>query len=328
MADDETEGLDNKIVKALEKEVHLLRCDVRAGARWYEITHDRLIAPIRQSNHDWTVARWKKLIRRGIVAAILAIPVSIYVYYLVDSARHTRIQQAERVVTKETKTQTTQELLVTAVKSRWDSDVAEGTAKALGDFLANSSYDFDARRKDLSDKVAQLAGTDRLQACETIHFVLSFFPRPAEGSVTLPNTTAAVRTLHRSVITPATTNVKDFAALHDYLCAHNAAVIVATVERKAMEDEQFNKVVADEVARWKRYGFADAIAARPTRRGAVQIAADYFLDMDEARDLMNTLKTKQISPYVVPCFVGIKNCDQKINTPIREYSLFDIPETK
>lgn len=36
---------------------HLIRAEVRGGARWYELTHDRLIEPIRTSNQRWLLRR-------------------------------------------------------------------------------------------------------------------------------------------------------------------------------------------------------------------------------------------------------------------------------
>ena len=44
-----TAGLPNKIPRALEDD-HLLRAERRAGARWYELQHDRLIAAIQHAN--------------------------------------------------------------------------------------------------------------------------------------------------------------------------------------------------------------------------------------------------------------------------------------
>ena len=46
---DETGGLPNTAVDELEKR-RVIRADWRAGTRWYELTHDRLIAPIQTSN--------------------------------------------------------------------------------------------------------------------------------------------------------------------------------------------------------------------------------------------------------------------------------------
>jgi hypothetical protein len=46
-----TEGMPNEVVKMLEGQ--LLRGEVRAGARWLEITHDSLLGPIERSNSDF-----------------------------------------------------------------------------------------------------------------------------------------------------------------------------------------------------------------------------------------------------------------------------------
>ena len=53
---DETAGLPNVAVDVLEKR-HLIRADARAGARWYELVHDRLVDPILKSNQAWEIAR-------------------------------------------------------------------------------------------------------------------------------------------------------------------------------------------------------------------------------------------------------------------------------
>jgi len=47
-----TGGIPNAAVDALE-DAHLVRAEMRAGAHWYELTHDRLIEPIRKSNEVW-----------------------------------------------------------------------------------------------------------------------------------------------------------------------------------------------------------------------------------------------------------------------------------
>ncbi len=52
----ETAGMPNPAVDFLESH-HLIRADVRAGARWYELVHDRLIDPILRSNQAWELAR-------------------------------------------------------------------------------------------------------------------------------------------------------------------------------------------------------------------------------------------------------------------------------
>lgn len=44
--------LSEPVVKTLE-EFRLIRPELRGGATWYELTHDRFIDPIRQSNREW-----------------------------------------------------------------------------------------------------------------------------------------------------------------------------------------------------------------------------------------------------------------------------------
>ncbi|HSS79542.1 MAG TPA: WD40 repeat domain-containing protein, partial [Thermoanaerobaculia bacterium] len=54
--EEETEGLPNKTVALLESG-HLVRGEWRARACWFELTHDRLIEPIRCSNQRWREGR-------------------------------------------------------------------------------------------------------------------------------------------------------------------------------------------------------------------------------------------------------------------------------
>jgi len=49
---DETEGLSQNAVQELY-EAYLIRTEVRSGVVWYELSHDRLIEPILNSNADW-----------------------------------------------------------------------------------------------------------------------------------------------------------------------------------------------------------------------------------------------------------------------------------
>jgi conflict system STAND superfamily ATPase len=46
---EETAGLSNRAVQVLDEQ-RLIRAEWRAGARWYELTHDRLIEPIRRTD--------------------------------------------------------------------------------------------------------------------------------------------------------------------------------------------------------------------------------------------------------------------------------------
>jgi WD40 repeat protein len=47
-----TEGLSPATLAMLEEQ-RLIRPELRGGAKWYELTHDRFIEPIRRSNKEW-----------------------------------------------------------------------------------------------------------------------------------------------------------------------------------------------------------------------------------------------------------------------------------
>ncbi len=49
---EETGGIPNAVMDELDR-LHLIRGEWRAGACWYELTHDRFIEPIRESNRRW-----------------------------------------------------------------------------------------------------------------------------------------------------------------------------------------------------------------------------------------------------------------------------------
>ncbi|MBN2005717.1 MAG: peptidoglycan DD-metalloendopeptidase family protein [Anaerolineae bacterium] len=64
----ETAGLLNAVVTALENH-HLIRAETRGGSRWYELSHDRLVEPIVQSNRGWEAAQdqahpWRPIARQ------------------------------------------------------------------------------------------------------------------------------------------------------------------------------------------------------------------------------------------------------------------------
>jgi hypothetical protein len=66
----ETAGLRNRAVRILE-EKRLVRPEWRAGARWYELTHDRLIEPVRASNRRFARRRWQRT--AAAAAAVLTV---------------------------------------------------------------------------------------------------------------------------------------------------------------------------------------------------------------------------------------------------------------
>jgi YVTN family beta-propeller protein len=56
-----TGGISNTVVDILEKR-YIIRKEERAGAKWYELTHDRFIKPIKDSNNLWKKHNNKKKI--------------------------------------------------------------------------------------------------------------------------------------------------------------------------------------------------------------------------------------------------------------------------
>ena len=48
-------GLDNQVIRFMES-AHLVRAEKRAGSTWFELSHDRLIEPIRTDNEKWLTA--------------------------------------------------------------------------------------------------------------------------------------------------------------------------------------------------------------------------------------------------------------------------------
>ncbi len=60
----ESAGLDNNTIALLEQ-AHLVRAEERAGSTWYELSHDRLVEPIRENNAAWFLANLSLLQRQA-----------------------------------------------------------------------------------------------------------------------------------------------------------------------------------------------------------------------------------------------------------------------
>ena len=66
-----TQGIPNSVIDDLSDQ-HIIRGEERAGGRWYELTHDRWIQPIRTANAAWRRVRAKSRQKR-IMAGLLSI---------------------------------------------------------------------------------------------------------------------------------------------------------------------------------------------------------------------------------------------------------------
>src|SRR5439155_15321445 len=65
----DTANLPNRAVDALELE-HIIRAESRAGARWYELTHDRFVQPIKASNAAWERRRWRGIALKAVAGVV------------------------------------------------------------------------------------------------------------------------------------------------------------------------------------------------------------------------------------------------------------------
>jgi tetratricopeptide (TPR) repeat protein len=59
-------GLDNRLIESLI-DTHLVRGEQRAGATWYELSHDRLVEPILRNNQAWFAAHLSKVQQRALL---------------------------------------------------------------------------------------------------------------------------------------------------------------------------------------------------------------------------------------------------------------------
>ena len=104
-------AIPNAAVDVLD-EKHLIRAEARAGGeRWYELTHDRFVGPIKDSNGVWKEhyerrqRRWKVLRAAGIgasvgVAAIVAVAVVVIPWYTARLTEYDRTDgEIERLLT-------------------------------------------------------------------------------------------------------------------------------------------------------------------------------------------------------------------------------------
>ena len=61
-----TEGMPNIVLRLLEN-THLIRGETRAGKTWYELSHDRLVKPVRQDNTEWFEKNLSLLQRQSVL---------------------------------------------------------------------------------------------------------------------------------------------------------------------------------------------------------------------------------------------------------------------
>jgi hypothetical protein len=321
----ETEGLSNDAVKALDESAHLLRGEPRAGGVWYEVTHDRLIAPVWQSNREWRARRTQRFQRVAALAALVLVVAGGLAMWRIEASRLAEVDEAHRA---EQQAEENTKKAQTAVQGIFEQSAATGSNTPVARQVASDVANFlfsanDSSFRNLTVSIGQLWHSAPTQACETLDRLVKLLPAQPAGAVAFPPATEEVRQLRRGFLAGLKTAPDKQGAFGRYLCAHNAAVIIAS----------FPKEVADtpgatdaEVTRWKQRGLAAAFAARPTAHGDVQIVADDFLDWNDASDLSKRLDQAFPGkhPYVVACYDGFKVCAQGLGGPAG-YTLFDLP---
>ena len=130
----ETGGIPNPVVKKLD-DFHLVRSETRAGARWYELTHDRFIQPIQESNRIWRERRRRR--QSAVFATVFALMVLVVLvasYLVAENAA--LAQQAEAVKAASTAAAAEAEATAAvqaaalAATRRMEAQAAEATAVA------------------------------------------------------------------------------------------------------------------------------------------------------------------------------------------------------
>jgi WD40 repeat protein len=107
-----TGEIPNSAVDVLEKQ-HIIRAEVRGGERWYELTHDRLIEPVRKANESWLEEEQRRQVeeerRRAdeqtriarrflgftialVVVALMAIVATVFAFHQARVARERQIE--------------------------------------------------------------------------------------------------------------------------------------------------------------------------------------------------------------------------------------------
>jgi hypothetical protein len=95
---EQTGGITNTAVGALVGE-HVLRAEPRAGAIWYELTHDRFIAPIRTANERWLTARQRRFLRYAVGTVLVPVALAAAFYlgmFLIQRSVRTAVEDSQK----------------------------------------------------------------------------------------------------------------------------------------------------------------------------------------------------------------------------------------
>jgi len=147
-------GQKGLLPKAVENLVnrHLLRREWRAGAAWYELAHDRLIGPIKASNHAW---REKRLRERLRWAAVL--PAGLFIWliaaFIISRSQRQQLQRQAATATAQAATAVAQAATGTLQAQQWAYEKATGTTDA--ERAAQLTATEEARLAEAQDRAIQ-----------------------------------------------------------------------------------------------------------------------------------------------------------------------------
>ena len=157
----DTNGIPNAAIDELEQR-HLLRAERRAGALWYELTHDRLIDPIRHSNARATQHRARRARRRLAVAGVGALLAATVVGVVVGTQSQGDRPAAVVVITESSKVVVSASIPVGSQPSHvavgagllWVTNTADDTVSEINPVSGL------ARRTRVGDRPTGIAAND------------------------------------------------------------------------------------------------------------------------------------------------------------------------
>ncbi len=185
----DTAGIPNAAVDILENE-HILRGEQRSGAHWYELTHDRLIEPIRNSNATWfpdyeveqARLRGRKNLFRSlfvIVAVVMVILTALTIFSFIkanQAERALNTAEIERVKAEmeRVKAEMEHEKALEAFKQEQLANIQAKEA-AIRSALAikaikNNGKLTEKEKKEIKQLTESLSGSTPTQAIEDVAF--------------------------------------------------------------------------------------------------------------------------------------------------------------
>lgn len=156
--DSETAGLPNEVIDSLA-ELRLIRSERRLGARWYELTHDRLVGVVERRQHRRDLdeeTRSRKISRRvlAVTATAGVVLAGVLVWAFVElSATQTQANQAETQVSV---IQGAQDQLTVLRRARDHTRLISETLAADREPSAETLDTLDVQAQELGEELATL----------------------------------------------------------------------------------------------------------------------------------------------------------------------------